>query len=166
MTNHETVTEPLRAEHRVLMPRVRVLESIADDLAGWERAEAVGALRAIVRVLRDDLVPHAHAEEAVLYPAVEAAMGAPGATATMRADHAEIVARIEQLEAMVADVEERTWPDPSLTRRLVHQLIGIWAIIDLHFRKEETVLLPVLDEALSADDASALFERMEAAVHR
>ena len=119
-----------------------------------------------MRVLRDDLVPHAHAEEAVLYPAVEAAMGAPGATATMRADHIEIVERIERLEATVDDVEERTWPDPSLTRRLVHELIGTWAIIDLHFRKEETVLLPVLDEALSADDASALFERMEAAVHR
>jgi iron-sulfur cluster repair protein YtfE (RIC family) len=114
--------------------------------------------------LRDHLVPHATAEEQVLYPAVERAMGAPGATATMAADHAEIVNRIDRLAADVATIEQR-WPDAALGASLGRQLIGLSAILQLHFRKEEEVLLPVLDAELDPDDAVALFHRMGEVAH-
>jgi iron-sulfur cluster repair protein YtfE (RIC family) len=107
---------------------------------------------------RDDhLVPHAAAEEAVLQPAIEQAMGASGATATMQADHTGIVARSERLAATVDAAAER-WPDPALVHDFATQLAGLSAIID-HFRKEEEVLLPVLDRSLSAEAADALFAR-------
>jgi iron-sulfur cluster repair protein YtfE (RIC family) len=158
-------SEPLRAEHRDLLPHLLALDAAADDVAGWDRDVAAGALGDIVTFLRGHLVPHAGAEEAVLYPAVEAAMNAPGATATMRADHVEIVARIDRLAALTADVEHR-WPDDALARDLTHELVGLSAILRLHFRKEEEVLLPVLDAALCADDAEALFTRMGEVAHR
>ena len=91
-------------------------------------------------------------------------MAAPGATATMRADHVEIVSRIDRLADTAAAIAIR-WPDDTLTRDLAHQLVGLSAILLLHFRKEEEVLLPVLDTALGPDDAAALFARMGKEAH-
>jgi hemerythrin-like domain-containing protein len=164
MTTEQRPTEPLRAEHRDLLPHLRALDTAANDVAGWDREVTVNAVGDIVGFLRGHLVPHAAAEEAVLYPAVEEAMAAPGATATMRADHIEIVARIDQLAATAAAVEQR-WPDAELARDLAHQLVGLSAILQLHFHKEEEVLLPVLDASLDADTAAALFTRMGEATH-
>lgn len=164
MTSPTLPTEPLRAEHRDLLPHLRALDVAADEIDRWDRDEAVHVLGDIVGFLREHLVPHATAEEEVLYPAVEDAMSAPGATATMRADHAEIVARIDRLADAAGAVEQR-WPDAALVRDLAHQLVGLSAILQLHFRKEEEVLLPVLDERLGAEDASDLFARMGEVAH-
>jgi iron-sulfur cluster repair protein YtfE (RIC family) len=159
MTEPRLPTEPLRAEHRDLLPHLRGLETVADEVERWDGDEAAHVLGEIVGFLRGHLVPHAKAEEQVLYPAVEEAMAAPGATATLRADHAEIVSRIDRLADTAATVATR-WPDDNLARDLIHQLVGLSAIVVLHFHKEEEVLLPVLDTTLGADDAAALFARM------
>jgi iron-sulfur cluster repair protein YtfE (RIC family) len=158
-------TEPLRAEHRDLLPHLHALDTAATDVDRWDREQTIGHLGDIVEFLRDHLVPHAAAEEQVLYPAVEDAMAAPGATATMRADHSEIVARINHLADTVPIVEAR-WPDADLARDLAHQLVGLSAILILHFRKEEDVLLPVLDTALRPEQATALLARMGQVAHR
>ena len=164
MTDTTLPTEPLRAEHRDLLPHLQGLETIADEVDRWNADEAAHVLGEIIGFLRGHLVPHAEAEEQVLYPAVEEAMAAPGATATMRADHAEIVSRIDRLADTAAAVATR-WPDDTLVRDLTHQLVGLSAILLLHFRKEEEVLLPVLDTTLGADDAAALFARMGEEAH-
>lgn len=163
MTEHRP-TEPLRSEHRDLLPHLLALDTAANDAATWDRDTAVATLGDLVGFLRGHLVPHATAEEAVLYPAVEEAMGAPGATATMRADHVEIVARIDRLAESAAAVEHR-WPDADLARDVAHQLVGLSAILQLHFSKEEDVLLPVLDASLDAGAAAALFTRMGEVAH-
>lgn len=157
-------TEPLRAEHRELLPHLRTLDTAVDGLDRWTREEAVASLSDIVQFLRSHLVPHADAEERVLYPAVEKAMAAPGATATMKADHAAIVVRIDRLATTVEAVRQR-WPDVSLARDLARQLIGLGAILQLHFSKEEDVLLPVLDANLDAAAAAELFARMDEVAH-
>ena len=164
MTDQALPTEPLRAEHRELLPHIRALDTAAEEAHQWQAGEARHVLGGIVEFLRGHLVPHAHAEEQVLYPAVEDAMAAPGATATMRADHAEIVARIDRLAATVADLGP-TGPDPECARDLARQLVGLSAILQLHFAKEEEVLLPVLDRALDARRAEGLFARMGEVAH-
>ena len=164
MTEPTLPTEPLRAEHRDLLPHLQGLETIADEVDRWNADEAAHVLGEIVGFLRGHLVPHARAEEQVLYPAVEDAMAAPGATATMRTDHAEIVTRIDRLADTAATVATR-WPDDTVARDVTHQLVGLSAILLLHFRKEEEVLLPVLDATLGSDDAAALFARMGKEAH-
>ncbi|HET8619142.1 MAG TPA: hemerythrin domain-containing protein [Acidimicrobiales bacterium] len=164
MTTEHLPTEPLRAEHRDLLPHLNALDTAANEVDRWNRDEAVHVLGDIVAFLRDHLVPHATAEEHVLYPAVEEAMAAPGATATMQADHTEIVGRIDRLAEAVGAIEQR-WPDAALARDLAHQLVGLSAILLLHFRKEEEVLLPVLDASLDAEGATALFARMGEVAH-
>ncbi|HEX8805174.1 MAG TPA: hemerythrin domain-containing protein [Acidimicrobiales bacterium] len=164
MTTSQLPTEPLRAEHRDLLPHVGAIDTAADELREWSGDEAVHVLGDIVGFLQGHLVPHATAEEEVLYPAVEDAMAARGATATMQADHAEIVARIDRLTETARAVEQR-WPDEALATDLAHQLIGLSAILQLHLRKEEDVLLPVLDAQLTPDQARELFSRMGQVAH-
>lgn len=106
-------TEPLRAEHRDLLPHLLTLDDAADDIRVWDRQKAAEALDGILGFLRGHLVPHAVAEEQVLYPAVEEAMRAPDATATMKADHTEIVARIDRLAETASALDQR-WPDAEL----------------------------------------------------
>jgi iron-sulfur cluster repair protein YtfE (RIC family) len=159
MTAEHRVTAPLRSEHEQLRPHVQELDAAAEQVDAWDRARATRVLGEILAFLRGHLVPHAGVEERVLYPAVERAMGAPGATATMVADHGEIVRRIDRLAELAANVEER-WPDAELARALRSDLIGLSAILELHFAKEEDVLLPVLDATLTAEDAERLFDEM------
>jgi iron-sulfur cluster repair protein YtfE (RIC family) len=165
MTTPNLPTEPLRSEHRDLLPHLAGLDTAADQLDGWDRDRAIHELDETLGFLRGHLVPHATAEEEVLYPAVEEAMAAPGATATMQADHREVVTRIDRLAAAADAVKER-WPDRELARDLAHQLVGLSAILGLHFRKEEDVLLPILDRTLTPDAAAALFARMGEVAHR
>jgi hemerythrin-like domain-containing protein len=164
MTNRTLPTEPLRAEHRELLPHLQALDAAADEAHEWDLEQARHVLGGIVEFLRGHLVPHAHAEERVLYPAVEEAMGAPGATATMRADHSEIVARIDRLAATVNALGPG-WSEAESARSVAHELVGLSAILQLHFAKEEEVLLPVLDRTLDGSQASELFARMAEVAH-
>ena len=153
-------TEPLRAEHRELLPHIDAIHEVADaighidDVATWQR------LGGVHEFLSEHLVPHARAEEAALYPAVEAAMRAPGATDTMRRDHVEVLARIEQLRGELADRDPIT---DATAARLRAELYGLQAILTLHFAKEEEIYLPILDSSLSPIEATELFRRLEAA---
>ena len=84
-----TVTEPLRAEHAELLPRLESLRDAAPALEDHDN-EALPTVDTALAFLRDSLIPHAQAEDAVLYPVVEQVMKAPGATATMSRDHVEV----------------------------------------------------------------------------
>ena len=120
-----------------------------------------------LRSEHQDLLPRvqaARAEESALYPAVEVAMRSPGATATMAADHVEIVRRIDALDALVISVGAGP-PSPAQAEELKAQLYGLHAILLLHFSKEEEVLLPELDAHMTPDEAAAMFADMVAIAH-
>jgi iron-sulfur cluster repair protein YtfE (RIC family) len=157
------ITEPLRHEHAELLPRLAALDAVAGDMRHWS-SDTPRHVNDLVAFLRGHLVPHASAEEAVLYPAVERAMGAPGATDTMKADHVEIVRRIDLLAETIDHIGSRP-PSAEETEQLQAQLYGLSAILYLHFHKEEDVLLPVLDARLTDEDAQRLFADMAAVAH-
>ncbi len=159
-----SLTEPLRAEHRELLPRLDDLRAAAAEIGNWQRDVTPSRLAEVVRFMREHLVPHARAEEAVLYPAFERALGAPGATVTMVADHVEIVRRIDALEGTIIAIGPRT-PRPDQLEDLRAQLYGLWAILLLHFGKEEDVLLPELDVHLTPAEADALFAELASVAH-
>lgn len=152
------VTDPFREEHAHLRPHLDELDAVADGLDAWA-GDTPARLDAILDFLRGHLVPHARAEEEVLYPAVERAMAAPGATATMVADHREIVRRADELAVSAA-------VGPAAASTLRRQLYALRAILDLHFDKEEAVLLPVLEARLTPEQADRLFAEMAASAHR
>jgi hemerythrin len=74
----------------------------------------------------------------VLYPEWSKLLGFPDAAAPMIHDHEAIVARIDQLARVdVHDVDA-----------LQELLYGLYALISVHFRKEEDLQLPAFDARL------------------
>jgi len=151
-------TEPLREEHRDLMPHIDRLRELAE---ATERDPGASATRLgeAVEFLQGHLLVHAQAEERVLYPAIADLMGAPQATATMSRDHVEIERLTGELAALRRAFDART-PTPedlSVLRRLAY---GLYAIVRLHLAKEEDVYLPLLDARMTAGQASSLFAAM------
>lgn len=161
---HSLVTESLRAEHRLLEPQIEELSHTATWMATAPVPVVREKLARALEFLRHHLVPHALAEEETLYPAVEGAMQAPGATETMRRDHGEVLRRVEALEQLRDSIDETL----TETQRdhLAGALHGLHAIVSLHFAKEEEIYLPILDRALTPDAARELFGQMEAAAQR
>lgn len=152
-----SVTQPLRDEHRELLPRIESLRAAAEAAEGG--GEGLGeALDEALAFLEGQLIPHAQAEDAELYPKVEQVMQAPGATRTMHRDHVEVVALTRELTRLRNSLTDA--PTPDQRRALQRALYGLYAVVRLHFAKEEEVYLPLLDRELSADEARDLLARM------
>ena len=143
-------TEPFRQEHAELLSHIEHIGQAAREvprLAPEERELLVGRILAF---LRDTLLPHARAEEEVLYPEWARLVGFADAAVPMVHDHEAIVARVERLEA--ADVDD--------VDTLQELLYGLYALIGVHFRKEEDLQLPAFDAA-PPEVVHGILERME-----
>lgn len=160
MTTVDTrVTEPLRREHAELRPEIERLRTVADATGVLRDVALIAALDDLLAFLRGHLGPHADAEDAVLYPVVDRVLGAPGATATMRRDHVEVHHLVAELAAL-RDAVASDGFDLERIRAVQGVLYGLYAVIRLHFAKEEEVYLPLLDDALTPTEAGEVFARM------
>jgi iron-sulfur cluster repair protein YtfE (RIC family) len=130
-------TEPFRQEHAELLSHLEQLARTARWLPLMEPADRKAEIAHVLRFLREALLPHAEAEEEVLYPEWAKLVGFDGAAVPMVHDHDAIVARIELLGH--TDVED--------VDRLQELLYGLYALIGVHFRKEEDLQLPAFDAA-------------------
>jgi hypothetical protein len=144
-------TEPFRREHEQLVGHIEHLAQAAREMPRLSESER-GALRGrILAFLRGTLVPHALAEEEILYPEWAELVGFADAAVPMLHDHVAIIAGIERLEqAELADVDA-----------LQEELYGLHALISVHFRKEEDLQLPAFDAA--PEVARRVIEGMERA---
>ena len=144
-------TEPFRREHEELLSHIEHIAQAARKVAHVEVAERAAPVGRILEFLRGTLVPHAKAEEEVLYPEWANLVGFADAAVPMVHDHEAIVARIERLEH--ADLD-----DVDTVQELLY---GLYALISVHFRKEEDIQLPAFDAA-PPELTRAVIERMEA----
>jgi len=142
-------TAPFREEHSDLLEHLDHLRATARDLPRLAAPERAAAVATALRFLREVLLPHARAEEEVLYPEWARLVGYPDAAVPMVHDHEAIVARVEQLAATPPD-------DVATTQELLY---GLHALIRVHFDKEEDIQLPVLDRQ-SPETVAAIIERM------
>ena len=157
-----TVTQPLRDEHKELMPHIESLRVAADAIGRASDEEVRRQLDTAYDFLAHHLIPHALAEDRALYPVVDRVLGAPGATATMSRDHVEVGRLTEELRALREEAGARGI-DEARSMALRRVLYGLYALVHVHFAKEEEVYLPLLDAKLPADEARAMFEAMERA---
>lgn len=158
MNQADTVTtRPLREEHRALAAGVEALRAAAEAVehGGWK---TLMLLDESVDFLLHRLIPYLRAEDAVLHPRVEEAMNAPGATAPMSRDHEEVV----RLTREIAAIRDRLTAPPTRQERrtLQRALYGLHAIARLHLAKQEEIYLPVIDSAMTKEEAARLFTRL------
>jgi iron-sulfur cluster repair protein YtfE (RIC family) len=150
----------VRDEHRELRARIESLRTVADsiDTAAIESLrEDVGQ---VYTFLIHQLIPHAQAEEQVLYPTVGRVLLAVEATETMSRDHLEVIRLTEELETLRLRLfyEPLNKSDEQALRRVLY---GLYAIIKLHLAKEEEIYLPLLEARLQPEEADRLVEAME-----
>jgi iron-sulfur cluster repair protein YtfE (RIC family) len=160
-------TEPLRAEHRELLPHIEALAKAGDAIGAASLEEQRRQVDAAHRFLVEHLIPHATAEDRVLYVEVDRLIGERGgthATDTMRRDHAEVGRLVDELGEVRRNLGEREL-DEAEQREARRLLYGLHTLIRVHFAKEEEVYLPLLDRELSADRAQALFAEMGRVAH-
>ncbi len=153
--------QPLRDEHRELLPHIEEIRVVADEVGAVTPDVLRTQIAEVSAFLREHLIPHAKAEDAVLYPEVERAMAAPRATASMSRDHVEVAALTAELGEIEGRITEGVSPADETDARRV--LYGLYALVKLHFTEEEEIYVPVLEDALDPDDARKMFDRMEAA---
>ena len=135
----------LRAEHDLTLATVERIRTVADDLTS-EHFE-LAPVEALLERLEHQLIPHERADEDLLMPLVDRALGTD-ATATMRRTHAEIEHQVGRLRRLVADLDgtaastggERTGPpeiSPEDIIELRRMLYGLYAVCRLHNSQEE-----------------------------
>lgn len=157
-----SLTQPLRDEHKELYPQVEVLKQAGDAINESLTTSAHAKIEEAYYFLTHQLIPHAQAEDKALYPVVQKAMGAPQATATMSRDHVEVGRLTEELASLRIHRSQLTITTLQ-AQALRRVLYGLYALVKVHFAKEEEIYLPLLDEKLSAKEAHEMFEKMEAA---
>lgn len=156
-----SVTEPLREEHRGLLPSIELLRTAADAVGSAPPEELLARVRFAHEFLAGHLIVHATAEDEALYPVVDELLGAP-VTATMRRDHVEVARLTAELTELAGRLDV-SGPSEADARELRRVLYGLYAVVRLHFAKEEEVYLPLLDERLDTRDAGMVFAGMEQA---
>src|SRR5512146_1140168 len=157
-----TLTQPLREEHKEWLPSVDQIRQVADLIGEAPISEIRQGVEDVYNFLAYHLKPHAEAEDAALYPVVQKVLGSPDATRTMSRDHVEVGRYIEELASLKENLSEAALM-PEQTKSLRRVLYGVYALVKVHFAKEEEVYLPILDQRLSLEEAREMFEAMETA---
>ena len=156
------ITQPLRDEHKKLYRQVENFRLAGDVVNESLTTLAHEKIEQAYDFLTRQLLPHAQAEDKALYPVVQKVMGSPQVTATMTRDHVEISRLTQELGSLRVHKSQLsiTFDQAMALRRVLY---GLYALVKLHFAKEEEIYLPLLDSKLTAPEAQAMFEAMEAA---
>ncbi len=156
------LTQPLRDEHKELYMHVETLRLAGDAINESLTSGAHDKIEEAYTFLTCKLYPHSQAEEIALYPMVQKVMGNEQVTDTMSRDHVEVARLTEELGTLRVHRSQLsiTTIQAMALRRVLY---GLYALIKLHFTKEEEIYLPLLDAKLSEHEAHTMITSMEAA---
>ena len=156
------LTQPLRDEHKELLPHIENIRTVANLVGDAPFSAVLQEVDDVVAFLTHHLIPHAQAEDEVLYPVVGKAIGAPESLATMRFDHVEVGLMTDRLAALRSKISSAPL-SASQMQDLREVLYSLYVLVKTHFTKEEEIFLPILDAKLTPAEARRMFETMEAA---
>jgi len=137
------LTARFRGEHRAIRADLDQLQVAARTLT---EPGGTTRVRRVHELLAGEVWPHEHAEESVLYPALNRMLGGVDPTAPMSRAHAEIAVQIARLGALIDDIGERALDEEDVAD-LRAILYGLHAILRLHTVQEDETYLSLGDTA-------------------
>jgi hypothetical protein len=140
------LTQRFQREHQAIRADLDQLLSIADALGTMNRADAMTEVRAVHKILLEDVWPHEEAEQEILYPALERVLGGREPTAPMSRAHVEIAHQIRRLGQLIDDIGS-DGPDDEDVEEIRRLLYGLHAILRLHTLQEEESYFSLGDDA-------------------
>jgi heavy metal translocating P-type ATPase len=124
----------LRAEHDAVLPLIEKIRSSADELS--TQGCDLAPVRGLLDRLESELLPHERADEELLVPLVDRALGGTDATAAMSRTHAEIEHQVRKLRRLLVGLDnDDTHPEDIVELRRL--LYGLYAVLRLHNAQEE-----------------------------
>jgi heavy metal translocating P-type ATPase len=136
----------LKAEHNELGLVLDKVRAIADRLATFPIAAVRTELLQLDELLRHQLLPHEHRDDAELYPMVAGMLGGEDPMAAMSRTHREIRHLAGLFHRIILDMPPKG-PDSAVLRELQRILYGLDAILRLHFAQEEEIYHALADAA-------------------
>jgi hemerythrin-like domain-containing protein len=133
-----SVEQLITDEHFAIRAHLTDLRELATVFPELDQGAARGRAGAVLDFLGNGLMPHAAAEEASLYPAIDRLLGI-GATQTMTLDHQAIASLIEQLGAAVS-----AGTGTEARAEMQRLLFVLEAFVMTHLWKEDTAFVPLL----------------------
>jgi len=154
------LAEFIHHEHNTLRPHVELIRVTADAVGEVPLPILRDLTNTVLGFLVRELLPHAREEKEILYRTVEQATQSPGSTATMNREHLEVSKMADQL----GDLHALTVAEADLSDRTIRDLrrvlYGLYALVNLHFLKEEEIFVDILDRRLSATEKDVLVAAM------
>ena len=133
-----------QAEHYAIRADIEKLRLAADSLGIAEPVRAIDQVREVYRLLIEEIEPHEEAEQNVLYPTIDRALGGNDPTGPMSRGHVEIAHQIRRLGQILDDIGAEG-PDDDDIVELRRLLYGLHAILRLHTVQEEESYLSLGD---------------------
>ncbi|MER5601059.1 heavy metal translocating P-type ATPase [Streptomyces sp. NPDC002265] len=124
-------------EHQDLQDVLDAVRDAADRLSDAPGPAALTAVQETHRLLVERLLPHEHAEEHELYPALAPTLGGPEATAPMSRAHTEIERLSRRIATHLALAHAGGGLAPEQLDDLRSCLYGLHTVLRLHFTQEE-----------------------------
>ena len=143
------------AEHEDIRDDLAELRDAARLLVTGDPAEAMTALRRADRFVQQTLLPHEHAEERTLYPALARPLGSAEATASMSRMHAEIDRLARRINAHVETADTAGAVRADQLDDLLASLYGLHALLALHLPPKRRTTSLWRPGALMANRADA-----------
>lgn len=142
-------TGPMRAEHAALLRRISAIDALVSALgASGSPAERLGTMTEIFEFFQAHLLPHADAEDQVLYPVADAKAAGGQFTASLRHEHRVISRWIDELSVLL----RRKPPTADDARMFARRTDALLGLVRGHFECEEEVVLGLLDRTMTPDE--------------
>jgi hemerythrin superfamily protein len=138
-------------EGAALRENVEGFLTTAHELPDLDASERIDAIESTVTFLADVLLPHAQAEERVLYPAASRLLHDRDDSGSVRRDRTELRRLVEELVAA----------DPSDCGRLQELLYAMYLLLSGHFQREDGIYLRLV-AAQPESRVRQLFDRVRA----
>lgn len=150
--------------HRELRLDLERLRQWADEIGVVHLDTVRLRLAAANELLMTRLLPHALAEDEILYPAIRKFVG-PQAIEMLQRDHGEMLKLTAELNALRRSAEaDEIGPRFAVEARRL--LYGLYMLGGLHFAKEEEIVFPVLEARCTLAETADLNSAMERAAAR
>lgn len=143
-------------EHREMLPHVKAMRTTAELVGHTPHSVVVARCEEALQFVRHHLLPHARAEEQFLYPVLDRLERARLGSALLRWDHEQMEKLSEDLRREWEKLVSNRLMTDDVERRVRETLLGLHDLIVGHFGKEDDLVIPLLEENLSQEEADEI----------
>jgi hemerythrin-like domain-containing protein len=159
-----TITQPLREEHRELLTDIEILRVTADSISdGNLTPSTLSGIERSFDFLMRKVIPHGLAEDKAIYPVIQKLLGSSHCTEPMSHDHMVISNLTNELGYVRSHIVGLSVTEEQ-TRSLRRVLYGLHILVKTHIDKEEEHYIPLLEENLTPEEFTMMMDSLKIAI--